>query len=63
MGAHLLKQQPCQLMPTVAYSLAVGGIDHPDERICLLEIVLPVRAQRLLAADVPWEVSRCMSVF
>lgn len=53
MATHLLKQQSCQLMPTIAYSLTVGGIDHPDERICLLEVVLPVRAQRLLAADVP----------
>ena len=50
---HLLKQQPCQLMPTIAYTLTVRGIDHPDERVCLLEIVLPVRAQCLLAADIP----------
>ena len=50
---HLLKQQPCQLMPTIAYTLTVRGIDHPDERVCLLEIVFPVRAQRLLAADIP----------
>ena len=54
---HLLEQQPCQLMPTVAYALTVCSIDHPYECVCLLEIVLPVRAQRLLAADVPWEVS------
>ena len=53
MATHLLEQQPCKLVPAIAYSLAVGGIDHPDERVGLLEIVLPVRTQRLLAADVP----------
>lgn len=40
-------------MPTIAYPLTVGGVDYPDERIRLLEIILPVRAQRLLAADIP----------
>lgn len=60
MAAYLLEQQPCKLMLTIAYSLTVGGIDHPDERISLLEIILPVRAQRLLAADVPCVVSLCI---
>jgi hypothetical protein len=53
MATHLLEQQPCKLVPTIAYSLAVRCIDHPDERVCLFEIVLPVRAQRFLAADIP----------
>jgi hypothetical protein len=50
---HLLQQQPCQFLPTIAYALTVCCIDHPYERICLLEIVLPVRAQCLLSADIP----------
>lgn len=50
---HLFEQQPCQFLPTVAYALTVRGVNHPYECVCLLEVVLPVRAQRLLAADVP----------
>lgn len=42
-----------ELSPAVVQSLAVCGIHHPDERIRLLEVVLPVRAEGLLAADVP----------
>ena len=40
-------------MPTVPYTLTIRGIDHPDKRVCLLEVILPVRAQRLLPTDVP----------
>jgi hypothetical protein len=44
-------------MTTIIYPLAVRCIDHPDERVSLLEVVFPVRAQRLLPADVPCTVS------
>lgn len=57
MCTHFLEQQSCQLMPAIAHPLAIGGINHPDERVSLFEIVLPVRSQRLLAADIPWHVS------
>jgi hypothetical protein len=48
-------------MATVVYPLAVRCIDYPDERVSLLEIVLPVCAQRLLPAHVPCAVSICAS--
>jgi hypothetical protein len=54
---NLFLQQPCQLVATVVNPLAVRGIDHPDERVRLLKVVLPVGAQRLLPADVPYTVS------
>jgi hypothetical protein len=31
----------------------VGRVDDPDEPVCLLVVVAPVGAQRLLAAHVP----------
>jgi hypothetical protein len=54
---NLFLQQPCQLVATVVNPLAVRCIDHPDQRVRLLEVVLPVGAQRLLPADVPYAVS------
>jgi hypothetical protein len=42
-----------QLLPAIIQALAVCGIDHPDQRVGLLEVVLPVCAERLLAADIP----------
>jgi hypothetical protein len=55
--ANLFKQQPRQLLPTVIYALTIRRVHHPDERVSLLEVVLPVRSQCLLAADIPWKVS------
>jgi hypothetical protein len=54
---NLFLQQPCQLVATVVNPLAVRRIHHPDERVRLLKVVLPVGAQRLLPADVPYAVS------
>jgi hypothetical protein len=65
-NTNLFLQQPCQLVATVVDALAVSRVHHPDERVRLLKVVLPVRPQRLLAADIPcavsiwsWEASRC----
>jgi hypothetical protein len=54
---NLFLEQPGQLVATVVYPLAVSSIDYPDERVRLLKVVLPVGAQRLLAADIPCAVS------
>lgn len=51
--AYFLHEQTLQLHPAVVQTLAVGGIDDPDEGVGLLEVALPVRAKGLLAADVP----------
>lgn len=51
---HLLQQKPFQFLPAVIDSFPVHRIHHPDQRVCLLEVILPVCAQRLLATDVPW---------
>ena len=54
--AYLLEQQPFQLLTTIIQPLAICGVHDPDERVGLLEVVLPVRAQRFLPAHVPWDV-------
>ena len=50
----LLQQQTHQLMLAVVQPLAVCGINHPDERVGLFKVVLPVSAESLLSADIPW---------
>jgi hypothetical protein len=50
---HVLVQQPMQLVPAIAHAHAVARVDDPHNRVRLLEVVPPVRAQRALAADVP----------
>lgn len=51
--AYLLYEQPFQLLTTVLESLPVRRVDYPDERVGLLEVVLPVGTEGLLAANVP----------
>jgi len=51
---HLLYKQALQLPTTVLQTLAIGGINHPYQRVGLLEVVLPVRAKGLLASDIPF---------
>lgn len=43
-----------QLVSAVVDTQPVGGVDDPNQGVRLLKVVAPVRAQRLLAADVPW---------
>jgi hypothetical protein len=52
-AAYLLYEQAFQLLPAVCQTSTVSGIDHPDECVCLLEVVLPVGSECLLTADVP----------
>lgn len=51
--AYLLDKQAFELLAAVVDTLFVGGINYPYERVGLLKVVLPVRAERLLASDVP----------
>ena len=50
---YLLQEEAFELMTAVSQTFSVCGIDHPDECVCLLKVVLPVRAESLLASDVP----------
>jgi len=50
---HFLNQEALQFLPAVVQPLTIGGIHDPDECVGLLEVVLPVRAEGLLAAHVP----------
>jgi hypothetical protein len=49
----LLREELRELLAAVAEAAAVGGVDDPDEAVRRLEVVAPVGADRLLAADVP----------
>ena len=51
--AHLLLQKAMQLLPAIVDAQPVCGIHHPDQGVCLLKVVAPVRPQRLLASDIP----------
>jgi hypothetical protein len=54
-SGYLLQEKPEELLPAVFEAFAVGGIDDPDQSIGLLEVVLPVGPQGLLATDVPFQ--------
>lgn len=53
MQIHLFQKQGLEFSHTLPYTQAVRGIYHPDQGICLLEIVSPVRSDCLLATNVP----------
>ena len=42
-----------KLLAAIIESFAISRVHDPDERVGLLEVVLPVCAQSLLAADIP----------
>jgi len=50
---YLLHEQAFEFLSAVCQTFPVRGIDHPDECVCLLEVVLPVGTECLLTADVP----------
>ena len=52
-GGYLLQKQTFQLLSAVAQSLAIGSVHDPDERIGLLEVVLPICPECLLTSDIP----------
>ena len=52
-AAHFLHQQAFQLVSTVSQPVPIGSIDDPNQRVGLLEVILPVRAKGLLTADIP----------
>ncbi len=54
-AAHLFLKQPMELIPAILDPQPIGGIHHPDEGVRLLEVVPPVRTQRLLPTNVPCE--------
>lgn len=54
---YFLDEQTLQLLTAVIETLSISGIDHPDEGIGLLEVVLPVCPKSLLAAHIPCEES------
>lgn len=51
--AHLLHEQAFQLNFAVVQTLSISRVNHPDQCVGLLKVVLPVCAERLLATHVP----------
>ena len=51
---HFLHEQLVELFFAVCYAQPVGGIDDPDQDVCLFKVVAPVGAEGFLAADVPF---------
>ena len=43
-----------QLLPTIVQTFPIGRVHHPDERISLLEVVLPVCSECLLTSNIPY---------
>lgn len=54
---HLLQEQTFELCFAVFQALTICGINDPDERVCLLEVILPVCAKGFLATHVPCALS------
>ena len=52
-GTHLFLQELVELCLAVCEPAPVGRVDDPDEPVGRLEVVPPVRPQRLLATHVP----------
>lgn len=52
---YLLLEKFKQLIPAVLDPLPVVGVDDPDERVRLFEMVPPKWAEALLATDIPCE--------
>ena len=52
-GQLLLRQQLLQLGPSQLQAMPIGAVDDPDQSVGPLEVVAPIRSDRLLAADVP----------
>ena len=46
-------QEAVELLFAVLHAHAVSRVDDPDQRVCLLEIVPPIRPESALATDVP----------
>lgn len=53
MQTHFFEQQRMQFGLTVSNAEAIGAIHDPDQGVCFLKVVAPIRSNRLLAADVP----------
>lgn len=43
-----------QFLPTIVDAQAIRSVHDPDERVRLLEVIAPIRPERLLTADVPY---------
>lgn len=52
-AAHLLQEKLEQLVSAIVQTCRVRRVDYPDERVRLLKVVLPVRAECLLASYIP----------
>lgn len=52
-GVNDLEMHGTDLMTSHLHAERVCAVDDPDQGICLLKIVTPVGAQRLLAAHIP----------
>jgi hypothetical protein len=52
-GRYLFLQDSPQLIPTLEQATSISGVDYPDKAIGLFIIIPPVRANCLLASDVP----------
>lgn len=60
-GLYLLLQETCELDSASFKAEPVGGVNDPDQGVCFFEIVAPVAAQRLLAANIPSTTTRNVS--
>ena len=53
LGTPLFKKQRAQLVLAIVDALAICCVDHPDQGIRLLEVVLPVGTQSFLPSNIP----------
>ena len=54
--AYLFLEQTVQFVAAVLYTQPIRGVDHPDQSVCLLKVVPPVRPQRLLTTHIPYRI-------
>ena len=52
-GKRLLAQKVIQFLLGCAEALAIAGVDHKDECVRIIRVVMPHLSDALLAADVP----------
>jgi hypothetical protein len=56
---YFFEKEAGEFLSTVVDALAVCGVDNPDECICFLKVILPIRSQCFLASYVPCYRSAC----
>ena len=52
-GTYIFLQEAVEFLFAILHAHTVARVDHPYQRVGLLEVIAPVRSERALPTDVP----------